>query len=102
MKLCVRSFVSYASRSTYNITSLPASVAEAAASRVAARDSAEAIVVAREAGGNLGGRRPYQGGEQTPSPSTLDASVEASLVADRKSTRLNSSHIQKSRMPSSA
>ena len=30
-----------------------------------------------------------------------EKSVEA-LVGDRKSTRLNSSHIQKSRMPSSA
>ena len=31
-----------------------------------------------------------------------DASFDALTVADRKSTRLNSSHIQKSRMPSSA
>ena len=28
--------------------------------------------------------------------------VEAAVILDRKSTRLNSSHIQKSRMPSSA
>ena len=31
-----------------------------------------------------------------------DLAAGHSLVADRKSTRLNSSHIQKSRMPSSA
>ena len=34
---------------------------------------------------------------QTPTPDEADAKPE-----DRKSTRLNSSHIQKSRMPSSA
>ena len=32
----------------------------------------------------------------------LDGLKRAGTVADRKSTRLNSSHIQKSRMPSSA
>ena len=31
-----------------------------------------------------------------------DPSVTVSVTLDRKSTRLNSSHIQKSRMPSSA
>ena len=31
-----------------------------------------------------------------------DASTDDTLLIDRKSTRLNSSHIQKSRMPSSA
>ena len=35
-----------------------------------------------------------------PLPAVLD--LEAALAPDRKSTRLNSSHIQKSRMPSSA
>ena len=35
-------------------------------------------------------------------PSFLTMCVGASMLADRKSTRLNSSHIQKSRMPSSA
>ena len=30
------------------------------------------------------------------------AELECTLIGDRKSTRLNSSHIQKSRMPSSA
>ena len=34
--------------------------------------------------------------------SLLDAIRETDVMADRKSTRLNSSHIQKSRMPSSA
>ena len=33
---------------------------------------------------------------------TLDAALFMCKVQDRKSTRLNSSHIQKSRMPSSA
>ena len=32
----------------------------------------------------------------------LDAETRNELAIDRKSTRLNSSHIQKSRMPSSA
>ena len=34
--------------------------------------------------------------------SANEASAVASMRTDRKSTRLNSSHIQKSRMPSSA
>ena len=33
---------------------------------------------------------------------TYDAAPELAALVDRKSTRLNSSHIQKSRMPSSA
>ena len=35
-------------------------------------------------------------------PRTYDRSKSAGVFLDRKSTRLNSSHIQKSRMPSSA
>ena len=35
-------------------------------------------------------------------PVVANASVSAEVLRDRKSTRLNSSHIQKSRMPSSA
>ena len=35
-------------------------------------------------------------------PGTTDAAVEKHVPVDRKSTRLNSSHITPSRMPSSA
>ena len=48
-------------------------------------------------------RCPVQAGPERPSPlvgAALDLAVRDQL--DRKSTRLNSSHIQKSRMPSSA
>ena len=38
----------------------------------------------------------------TPRLEKLEEAEVASIVKDRKSTRLNSSHIQKSRMPSSA
>ena len=37
-----------------------------------------------------------------PEPAAGDAELQRQLAVDRKSTRLNSSHIQKSRMPSSA
>ena len=37
-----------------------------------------------------------------PPEYTVKMAVATSLATDRKSTRLNSSHIQKSRMPSSA
>ena len=45
--------------------------------------------------------RRYQEAYNTASYDALD-DVVAADVLDRKSTRLNSSHIQKSRMPSSA
>ena len=32
----------------------------------------------------------------------LDSAPQAALISDRKSTRLNSSHVSESRMPSSA
>ena len=38
----------------------------------------------------------------TPAPRVLESLISPGWSADRKSTRLNSSHIQKSRMPSSA
>ena len=37
-----------------------------------------------------------------PELERLDAALEENLQEDRKSTRLNSSHVRKSRMPSSA
>ena len=41
-------------------------------------------------------------GSPTLPPVTISAKANRDPVEDRKSTRLNSSHIQKSRMPSSA
>ena len=40
--------------------------------------------------------------EVLDTPVVVDASENRLMAGDRKSTRLNSSHIQKSRMPSSA
>ena len=50
--------------------------------------------------GNLAGRLPVSGSEDELD--RLAVNLNAMLERDRKSTRLNSSHIQKSRMPSSA
>ena len=49
-------------------------------------------------------RRPYLGGRASSyeHPGTGEVVDNCQHVLDRKSTRLNSSHIQKSRMPSSA
>ena len=44
----------------------------------------------------------YEGGGIGPAILEVQSDQARSLHADRKSTRLNSSHIQKSRMPSSA
>ena len=45
----------------------------------------------------------FAAGLSLPSPSSLDpASIEGDAERDRKSTRLNSSHVSESRMPSSA
>ena len=49
--------------------------------------------------------RAYRGAfNATPSPTLAAHAIRAAVErsGDRKSTRLNSSHIQKSRMPSSA
>ena len=54
---------------------------------------------------SLGVARTFQHGELFPHMSVLDnllVARHAHMRTDRKSTRLNSSHIQKSRMPSSA
>ena len=49
---------------------------------------------------------PVLGSRRVARPSGVDVAVfrndQDEVFADRKSTRLNSSHIQKSRMPSSA
>ena len=52
----------------------------------------------------LGGCATGTGGQAThPDSITWDYEVDVLVIgSDRKSTRLNSSHIQKSRMPSSA
>ena len=53
----------------------------------------------------LGDRRPKQVAAELLEPRTIFGwygQVGVEIEADRKSTRLNSSHIQKSRMPSSA
>ena len=42
------------------------------------------------------------GGERMPAALVEAMGLQKKAAADRKSTRLNSSHIQKSRMPSSA
>ena len=48
-------------------------------------------------------RRDYEGRISTLCAGCGHDSISAAIIqADRKSTRLNSSHIQKSRMPSSA
>ena len=62
--------------------------------------AAEVTRVAREVGtdGRLGGQAVVPGVAGT----WKDLTDNVNLLADRKSTRLNSSHIQKSRMPSSA
>ena len=44
-------------------------------------------------------RKPYA---ELPTTAFLPTTIHGENVGDRKSTRLNSSHIQKSRMPSSA
>ena len=64
------------------------------ASDVSARDRYNAL--ARRIGNNLA---PSSSVQQI---SSIQTEVAGANLADRKSTRLNSSHIQKSRMPSSA
>ena len=47
-------------------------------------------------------RTPTSTAPISPSPYSAPRALSSAAVGDRKSTRLNSSHIQKSRMPSSA
>ena len=52
--------------------------------------------------GNDASARPWERSSMALDASKQDAAASATGGSDRKSTRLNSSHIQKSRMPSSA
>ena len=79
--------------------------ATTAAAAVSAGKSAPALAV-DQAGGATEAQNPYGGGPNTgitlppyyrPTPSVANANT-----LDRKSTRLNSSHLKLSRMPSSA
>ena len=48
------------------------------------------------------GEETFKSGQLSPDALARGTDVVKNLATDRKSTRLNSSHIQKSRMPSSA
>ena len=72
--------------------------------RQAARTAVQLIEREIRTAGSGWGRIPVYGNDSAGNADTLQAVVPgfSSPAADRKSTRLNSSHIQKSRMPSSA